>query len=127
MKGQRNKIYSLKDNSVVKRRRRRLSNKHDASGEWLAKRALVDLENEKYRGSLGWAIRGCKAYGNEVCVAVRKRIEAAPWDRWKPHVAIQRTQLTKIHDKQFLWMQIAKRLEMDRNIALMICGWISTM
>ena len=104
-----------------------LSFVHDSAGDWLARRALVTLDDEKYRASLSWATKGVKAYGNEVCDAVQMRILAAPWDKWMPHVTIQRTQLTKIHDRQFLWMQIAKRLKMDRNIALMICGWISTM
>jgi hypothetical protein len=118
---------SSKSKSVAKRRKQSTRGSHDSAGEWIAKRALAALEDEKYRESLSWAMKGIKAYGNVVCVAIQMRLLAAPWGKWMPQVVIQRTQLTKIHDRQVLWMQISKRLAMDRNIALMICGWISTM
>ncbi len=99
----------------------------DREGDGAANVVMRHLNKENYRLALDWAIKGHMIYGNEFCTGIRVRLEAAPWGKWEPTVAIQRTQLTRIHTKQMLWMLIAKRVRLDRNLALLVCFWISTM
>lgn len=92
----------------------------------LTERAVLALKSEQYEDALNFAYKCHSAYGCEKCHSIMERIKGAPWSDWRPEKKIQKTQLTKIHRRQVTWMLVSKRMGVYKNVALIICAYIST-